>query len=376
MSITLRGIVFLGISSGLLITGFALVDGILMTLGLAGLLTALFAVPIGRWNLAGLTLRLTAPHRIFAGIPFDLRLTVTNQKILVGTIDLNLELLLSGTVSLKNHTKWIVGSSKTKGKLRGSLPKRGTISSHPCRIRSTFPLGLFLFQKETSIHHEMLAFPQPRIPGELFQQGEFDDDWTGWGSRASDAPGEPRGLRPYQPGDRAKQIHWPATLRALARGRHPRVREYDPPGFRPAQVAVVFHSFGTDHTLIRTDLFERALSLTCGTLRHLRRLDVPATLYADFLSWQPQPTLQKEAWSTTLTHLAEAHRADHTEAHDLVRIVESISPATTVLVISDMPLKVWKHLIPSRPAKLIDIHQHRAAKKSLKFSTQQGLIAK
>jgi uncharacterized protein (DUF58 family) len=96
-------------------------------------------------------------------------------------------------------------------------------------------------------------------------------------------------------GDRAKLIHWPATIRSQARGRSPRVREYDPPGLRPHHTVVIFHSFGTDHTLIRTDLFERSLSLACGTLRHLRGIGVPSNLRADFLSLEKSTNVPRRS---------------------------------------------------------------------------------
>jgi uncharacterized protein (DUF58 family) len=210
------------------------------------------------------------------------------------------------------------------------------------------------------------------VPREFFAGGGFDETWDGEGRRVAEAAGEPRGLRAFQPGDRAKQIHWPATLRALARGRHPRVREDDPPGFRPRKARVIFHSFGTDHTLIRTDLFERALSLTCGTLRHLRNLRVPATLYADFLSWQPRESFRKVAWNEILTTLARASRADHTEAHDVVRQIEGTPRDHALIILSDMPLGSWKHLVPGRPTFLIDVQQYRVARKALKPARSSG----
>ena len=103
------------------------------------------------------------------------------------------------------------------------------------------------------VQQEMLVFPKALVPKEFFSSGEFDDAWHGEGLQAGDSPGEPRGLRPARPGDPAKNIHWPATMRAFARGRAPRIREMDPPGLRPRRATVLFHSFGTDGTLIRTD---------------------------------------------------------------------------------------------------------------------------
>lgn len=365
---TLRGSVFIGASFTLVITGFLRVDGVLITLGAVGLLVTLISLVAGRWNLAGLNLRLTAPKRVFADTPIDLRLSVANRKSLFGSCHLDLKISLGRCAPLFTRAPWTACRSASSVKLRGRIPERGVMTTHPCVISSSFPLGLLRFRRHIEIQHEMLVYPRAIVPREFFANGQFDDSTDGSGDQSGQAPGEPRGLRPFQAGDRAKQIHWPATIRALSRGRSPRVREFDPPGLRPRKAVVLFHSYGTDHTLIRTDLFERALALACGTLRHLRGAGIPTQFIADFLSWKPQATFHPEGWSETLAVLTHAHRADQTEAHDLTAEIESIPRETALIIISDMPPEVWKHTLPDRPAMLVDIHQHRFGNRDLKVA--------
>ncbi|MEN8774987.1 MAG: DUF58 domain-containing protein [Akkermansiaceae bacterium] len=371
VTLTPRGILFLLVALTLTVAGFFRIDGNLITLGSSGLLLALLVIIFGRWNLRGIHPKLFAPSRVFADTPFDLRLTLLNKRSLFDACSTDLALNLSKTSKIETHATWTAARSSSTSKLRGSITKRGAVSKHPCTLRSTFPLGLFRFSKKLILEHEILVFPKPLVPKEFFASGEFDDAWDGDGFQAGDAPGEPRGLRPYQPGDRAKQIHWPATVRSLARGRDPRVREYDPPGLRPRQAAVIFHSFGTDHTLIRTDLFERSLSLVCGTLRHLRGIGIPTNLRADFLSWKVQKTFHAEAWSNTLTFLAQADRADNTEAHDVLVEIESIPAEDALVIISDMPLEAWKHIMPDRRMLIVDIRQHRFGRRNLSLVSRQ-----
>ncbi len=367
MSMNPRGAAFLGAAVALTVAGLLLIDGVLISLGAAGFLLIAMVFLFGRWNLTKIDLQLTAPGRVFADTPFHLRLTQQNRRNLFDAYGIDLELRLSKAAKIHSHAPWTAARSSSTSKLRGSISKRGAVSQHPCDLGSSFPLGLFHFTKKTSVSQEILVFPKPLVPKEFFASGEFDDASDGAGSQAGDAPGEPRGLRPYRPGDRAKQIHWPTTIRSIARGRSPRVREYDPPGLRPRQATVIFHSFGTDHTLIRTDLFERALSLVCGTLRHLRGIGVPTTLRADFLSWKPQPTFQSDTWSQTLTLLARAQRAPDTEAHDLVAEIDALPPEQSLVIISDMPTDAWRHILPDRKLLVIDIRQHRHGKKNMSF---------
>ena len=375
VTLTSRGAVFLGVSLTLVVAGFFRIDGVLISLGAAGILLALLSWVVGRWNLAGCSLHLTAPHRVFADTPVEVSLSVLNHKALLGTCQLDLTLDLCQSAPLSCRAPWTAAGSTSTTRLRGRIPARGSVEIHPCAVQSTFPFGLFHFRRQTTLRHEMLVFPRAIVPREFFASGHFDDAADGGGEQAGNAPGEPRGLRPFEPGDRAKQIHWPATIRALFRGRKPRVREYDPPGLRPRRARVIFHSFGTDHTLIRTDLFERALALTCGTLRHLRGLGIPATLVADFFSWKARPSFQAEAWSETLTVLAEAQRAGHTEAHDLLAEIEKVPSETALIIISDMPPAAWEHVVSKRPLLVINIRQHRFGNKDLRFDRPTPAVA-
>ncbi len=370
MSINPRGAAFIGAAVALSVAGLLLIDGVLISLGAAAFLLILITSLFGHWNLSGLDIELLAPECVFADCPFDLHLTQRNSRQLFDAYSIELQLHLSKSATIHIHAPWTAARSSSNTKVRGSISKRGASAQHPCTLSSSFPLGLFCFTKNIVTLQEILVFPKPLIPKEFFTHGEFDDAWQGEGHQAGDAPGEPRGLRPYRPGDHAKQIHWPSTIRSLSRGHSPRVREYDPPGFRPREAALIFHSFGTDHTLIRTDLFERALSLVCGTLRHLRSIGIPTTLRADFLAWETQASFHATAWSETLGTLAHAQRATDTEAHDLTSQIETLPSEQALIIISDMPPEAWRHILPQRQALIVDIQQHRYGKKDLNIIPQ------
>lgn len=365
MSLNPRGAAFIGSAVALIIAGLLLIDGILISLGSAAFLLILITYIFGRWNLSGLNIQLHSPKRVFSDCPFDLQLTQHNTRQLFDAYSIELHLHLSKSATIHTHAPWTAARSSSTSKLRGSISKRGANSQHSCTLSSSFPLGLFCFSKKITTVQEILVFPKPLTPKELFTHGELDDAWQGEGHQAGDAPGDPRGLRSYRSGDRAKQIHWPSTIRSLARGHSARVREYDPPGLRPREISIIFHSFGTDHTLIRTDLFERALSLVCGTLRHLRNIGIPTTLRADFLLWKKQTSFHPTAWNDSLSALAHAQRATDTEAHDLASQIETLPSDQTPIIISDMPPEAWCHILPHQKALIIDIRQHHYGKKNL-----------
>ncbi|MEN8694111.1 MAG: DUF58 domain-containing protein, partial [Akkermansiaceae bacterium] len=264
MSLTPRGAALLGGGLALTVAGLVMIDGAMMAIGVGGLITLVFTLILGRWNLAKLEGEIEAPERVFADQQFDFRLHLKNGRELFDAHGIEMRLFLSEKADIHSHAKWTAARSTSTVKLNGSIPTRGALINHGFILTSVFPLGLLKHKKTTSIQKEILVFPKALLPKEFFATGEFDDAWLGDGLQSGDAPGEPRGLRPLRPGDPAKNIHWPATMRAIARGRLPRVRENDPPGLRPRRATVIFHSFATDGTLIRTDYFERALSLLCG----------------------------------------------------------------------------------------------------------------
>jgi uncharacterized protein (DUF58 family) len=363
--LTPKGAILLGGSLALIAAGLVRIDGVLITLGVAGLLLFGGAFLLGRRNLRRLALTLRAPSRIFADTPFDLRLTLQNRRTFLDAFGIGITLNLSRQSHIKTSAVWTAAGSASTVQLSGSIPGRGSVAEHPFTLSGRFPLDLFRLSASGTATHEILVFPRPLVPREFFTHGALHDASTLPGTTPGNAPGEPRGIRPWQPGDPAKQIHWPASARSLSRLRGLRIRENDPPGFHPQHCTILFHSFGTSGELIRDDRFERALSLACGALRYLRDHGIPATLLADFLEWHPLPVLTRAGMGNALVALARAQRANDTEAHNLKSALDIVPAEHSLLLLSDMPVASWSHLLPSRPALPVDIRQHKYGHKQL-----------
>jgi uncharacterized protein (DUF58 family) len=357
--LTLRGAIILGSALALLTVGVVAIDGILISLGLSGLLLLVCALILSRRNLRHLLLEVRAPTRVYAEAPFDLRLTLHNKRALLDAFRVHARLDLSQHAKLHTDALWTATRSSSLVQVRGSIPNRGAVTSHPFTLRSTFPLDLFQSTASGSTTHEILVYPRPVTPREFFTHGALHDASILPGTTPGNAPGEPRGIRPWQPGDPAKHIHWPASARSLSRRQGLRIRENDPPGFHPHHCTIVFHSYGTTGELIRSDRFERALSLACGTLHYLRQHGIPATLVADFLDWAPLATTSRGAFSDALCALARAERSSGTEAHNLASALETIPPNNSLILLSDMPPSAWASALPKRPALVVDIRQHK-----------------
>jgi len=357
---TRRAALLLGISLALLAAGLLRIDGPMAALGTAGFLLLALAWLTGRMNLAKLDLDLDTPARVFAGAVFPMRLTLRNRRLWLDAFSVEIEVDLPGRAVASGLARWTPAGSASDVSLRCSVPMRGRVATHHARLTSAFPLGLFRFRRALLARAPMLVFPRPLTPIELLAAGVLLDAAPLDGASPGDAPGEPRGLRAYRPGDSPKRIHWPATLRTRARGGAPVVRENDPPGFHPRHAQIVFHSFGADGELIRPDRFERALSLAAGTLRHLHALGIPATFTADFNHWRDLPAATRSQLSDCLETIADALRAPDTEIHDLQAVLARIPRTRTLIILSDMPADTWERHIPSRSLAplTIDIRHH------------------
>ncbi|BDS06957.1 hypothetical protein NT6N_19970 [Oceaniferula spumae] len=375
--LTTRGAVLAGGSVALVAGGMLLADGFLIVLGLCGVVLLILAWLLGRISLKKMETKLMMPHRVSAGIPFDLELTLYNHRALFDGFNTEVRLNLLGAggrkdggASVEALAPWTASGSAARLKQQVTVRGRGFTESHPVQLTSSFPLGLFKLHRQLEIHHELTITPRPIVPLELNSDGSMHDAVPRSGCAAGHTFGEPRGIRPWQAGDSARHIHWPASARALARGHTLRVREYDPPGFHPDHCHVVFHSFATGGELLREDRFERALSLLAGSLTELQTNGIPWVLSADFNHWEPILCTSRKQLVECLCRLARVRRARGTEAHDLEQTLRSVSSDHTLMIISDMAPESWQHLLSKHPHTLIvDIRQVKYRNRTLQAAT-------
>ncbi|NNM30750.1 MAG: hypothetical protein HKO57_14615, partial [Akkermansiaceae bacterium] len=170
-----KGAALLGASLALIAVGLVRIDGILITLGGAALLLFVAAFLFGRRNLRRLAVTMRAPARLYADAPFDLRLTLYNHRRFLDAFHVDLTVHFPGGPSVHSHAPWTAARSSSTVHHRASLPQRGAFPTHHFTLASTTPLGLFHFAASGRIAHEILVFPRPLTPRELFSQGGLHD---------------------------------------------------------------------------------------------------------------------------------------------------------------------------------------------------------
>ncbi|MGB0774229.1 MAG: DUF58 domain-containing protein [Akkermansiaceae bacterium] len=359
-SITRRGAAVAGGAVALLIGGILVVDGWMMVLGICGLLILTAAFFLSRWNIKQLELQIHLPGKVHAGSDFEIELCLLNHRRLLDAFQIKIELYMPGETLIETTAPWTPSQTSSRLQQWLTLPSRGFSHQHPLCLSSDFPLGLFRPQKVTTLTHPVTVAPRQIVPMELNEDGSSHDADPQHGASTGHSSGEPRGVRPWQPGDPARRIHWPASARSLAHGHGLRVREYDPPGFHPDFCQLVFHSFATGGEMLREDRFERAISLLSGAVTELYSRGIPTQITADFLDWQQVSCRTRAQWIDFTTSLARVSRSGGIEAHDLQTVLQSVSKEHTLMIVSDMPPASWQHLLDNHPHTLIvDIRQVR-----------------
>lgn len=343
---SVRGAVLGGIGATLLAGGLWRVDGMLATLGLGICALIALAWVLGRLNLTKLEVALDAPSRVPAGMIFPAVLTLHNRRAYWDAFAIRMDLDLPGKGHACGQARWVPSGTAADLDLRVAVPARSHTHVHPVRLSSGFPLGLFEMRRVLMAAHELLVFPRPITPRGLHALGVLMDAAPQDGASAGEATGEIRGLRPWRPGDSMRRINWPGSVRSWSHGTGLVVRETDPPGFHPRCCMVLFHSFGSDGSLIRPDRFEHALSQASGAIRHLHALGIPVRLLADFDGWTEHPAATRSQLTLCQEVLAKASRARGTEAHDLQAAANRAWEDEMLIALSDMPPAGWRGALP------------------------------
>lgn len=175
---------------------------LLLSVTVAALVLAAFA---GRRELAGVSVRATAPSQAFRGTPTALDFELT--------------------AALGRPARWLrlagpdgttdAGSLPPGGSARATLRvvpvRRGRVLCGGLYIETLYPFGLFTTRRRLP-PFEILALPQaspfsPQAPL------ESDPRAVGAGARGKSRDGEFWGPRPYAPDDDARLIHWKLTAK-------------------------------------------------------------------------------------------------------------------------------------------------------------------
>lgn len=371
--ITGRGVSLLLLSLGAILLGAILPEPAAVQLGLLGLLLVLGAWPVAAKNLTGLRVERTHPPSAFAGQLFPYTLTLRNDA--------------SRTSRAVEVEDSIAGPAE-RGLDASHVPARGqSVRAFPTRVlrravrhraravlTSWFPLGLWKSSRELRDRMEMTIYPRPVTPRSLEDaQDAALLDAEEEESTRRDWSGDFHGIRAFQPGDRLKLIHWPATARA---GRM-MVRQFD--RRLPEKYSIIFHSIRPGkETGSGQDTFESTMELLCGLLIHCRDRAIPLELTASFDHWRTLQVPNPAFLEPVLTHLAAAHRTPGQDAAPLLHALSTVEPGSRVFLLSDVAVREWEGLLPSLPFAVtcLSITELRIKRPGLLLRTPPSPVAR
>lgn len=330
-----------------ILAGLMRKDAAMVSVGLIAGAAGVFAYLFARIHARDLNIRVSLPPHVEAGRRFVCRVCVWNTSRWCDAWRLRLKLrpliLEDGEASIA----WVRAKDVTVADLDAVVEKR-------CELRSVWiewitdaPFGLMITRRTVEVAAPMLVRPKAVWSWKHHQRGT-------WGARTADASrmagwgewGEPRGVRPWRSGDRARNMIWPATLRSVARGSVWMVRESDPPMEGWASYTVVFHSHGGGGALIRPDSFEQALTYAAGVVKNLMAEGRTVRFVADFNEWRPWECRDGHSLARLLDILATVERVAGTEAHEIARVLEAVKPEDGIVILSDFPVKCWQSAVP------------------------------
>jgi uncharacterized protein (DUF58 family) len=343
--LTGRGGFLLAFSVLALSVGIVLPEPHAVHLGLLGLLLLGIAWPLTRGNLRGLSVSRMTPESAYAGQAFPLEITLQNDRRKFDAFAIEYEDSISGPSERGLHAAWVQSGGKVQRMFKTRLLRRGLKHRVRGSLASTFPLGLWRAQQEIKDVLEMVIIPRPITP-RILDDPEFTSLLEADDSESIqlDYSGDFHGLREFQPGDRVKQIDWPAT----ARSGKIMVRKFD--RRLPSRFLIVFHSLVGKSKTAHGEAFDAAMEMLCGLLLGLHERGIPMDLIASFNDWKLQPVGgTAQHLQAGLRLLADARRAPEHDFSRLQRVLANVDSSQRVFLMSDVPVKDWEAFVPEVP---------------------------
>ena len=112
--------------------------------------------------------------------------------------------------------------------------RRGVVDVLVADVASSAPFGFLWWTRRTVLSLGTELHIGPRLGSPVDLPGRHDDRVGDTPRRTPRDIGEPRGVRPYRPGDSRRAVHWPAT----AHSGELMVREMEAPRAEPVEVVV------------------------------------------------------------------------------------------------------------------------------------------
>lgn len=343
-----RGGMLAVISFLAVLIGALIPDPDIVRAGLFGLSLIPLSWPLAKWNLSSLSIQRTLPPDCFVGQLFSTDLILSNNSRFLPRFSIELEDGIAGPSEKGLSTPFLSQGASVRRTMATRMLRRGTHHRIRCAFISEFPLGIWRSRREFRDHINFTVFPRPVLSRSLEDSAHAGfADADNVESNHPDWSGDLHGIRRFQPGDRLKMIHWPAT----GRTGDLMVRLYDRP--LPQHFFIAYHSISsilTDGD--RADAFEGAMELVCGLFLNCKANAIPFDFAAAFNDWRTLRVRDAQSMDAALHLLAAARRTGERDPSALIRTIAASGYHTRIFLLSDVPVREWEPLLPDFPCEV------------------------
>jgi len=179
-----------------------------------GMLLAMIIVSgvLSEQTLRGLRVRRELPRQVFAGRPFLTGIALSNEKSKLPSFSVQVEDVIDGRpLAKKCYFLKVPAGARQHTSYRAEFERRGRYVYEGLLVGTRFPFAFFVKSRRCAERAELLVLPRILPMGELPVEarellGPVSHPRRGFGR-------EFHGLRNYQAGDDARDIHWKRSAR-------------------------------------------------------------------------------------------------------------------------------------------------------------------
>lgn len=189
--------------------------GTMFVMAIALLMLPIISYILGRRAASSVECARELPDYEYVGNTFESKVRLKAKKSALGAVEVD-DQLPEWIVSIEDNPSYMEMIEPGYAIITMQLKaiKRGVHELGPLRLTVSDPLGFYEFEVASASRGKITIFPKPLYIPEFYigvsgHSGEYQYEGTGAKGSGLDF----HSVRPYQPGDELRRVHWPSTAK-------------------------------------------------------------------------------------------------------------------------------------------------------------------